>query len=138
MKNVSVLVSGCFISFLLFFTSNMRAGQVITDGIKTSARMDIDKEKPIEIGKCPSPSNTLPSFYICNNSSRTILDSLLMGIAIMIMTGLSKSEKISVVERLRCQTIVAEPRLRISGLVDPVATSEMECKNSVFQQTVVI
>jgi hypothetical protein len=49
MKNVSVLVSGCFISFLLVFTSNIRAGLIITDGIEALAQIAIDQEKTIEM-----------------------------------------------------------------------------------------
>ena len=123
MKKLSVLTVFYSISLIFACISYAWAGQVVTNDIKAWTKMAIDQEKMIDIDQCPP--NTVAILYFFNKTGNANLDPLRKGIALMLITDLSKVEKIKVVERIRLQSLVEELGLGVSGLVSPETAPEI-------------
>jgi TolB-like protein len=91
------------------------AGQVITDDLRQWAREAIAREKALDT---QAATNTVSILYFANQTQRPELDPLQKGLALMLITDLSKIETIQVVERARIQALLDELDLGASGLVD--------------------
>ena len=70
------------------------------------------------IGAVKTDPNTVAVFNFKDLSEDNQLKPFQKGLAAMIMTGLSKSNKIKVVERVRLQALFEEMKLGQSGLID--------------------
>ncbi len=92
------------------------AGQVITEEIRTWARKVMQEEKSLDALSLP---NTVAVLYLYNKTERKELIPLQKGLALMLITDLSKVKGIQVVERINIQALTDEMGLAISGLVDP-------------------
>lgn len=91
------------------------AGQVVTDDLRQWAREAIAREKALDT---QAATNTVSILYFANQTQRPELDPLQKGLALMLITDLSKIETIQVVERARIQALLDELDLSASGLVD--------------------
>jgi len=99
-----------------FFVVSARAGQVVTKEDKTQAQAIIRNEKILQP---TATSNTVAVLYFRNQTGNSDLDALQKGIALMLITDLSKVESLQVVERIQLQALVEELGLGASGLVEP-------------------
>jgi len=99
-----------------FLISSARAGQVVTKENKSQAQAIIQKEKGL---KTPSAPNTVAVLYFKNQTGQPEFDVLQKGIALMLMTDLSKIENLQVVERVQFQALMEELGMGTSGLVEP-------------------
>lgn len=99
-----------------FLISSARAGQVVTKENKSQAQAIIQKEKRL---KTPSAPNTVAVLYFKNQTGQPEFDVLQKGIALMLMTDLSKIENLQVVERVQFQALMEELGMGTSGLVEP-------------------
>ena len=100
--------------FLLCAIRPADAGQVITDNIRQWARQAVDEERSASFKPA---ANTVAVLYFHNNTRQPQLDFLQMGMAVMLITDLSKVKEIQVVERARLQALIQELKLGASGLV---------------------
>lgn len=91
------------------------AGQVITDELRQWAREALAREKALDT---KAATNTVSILYFQNQTNRPELDPLQKGLALMLITDLSKIETLQVVERTRIQALVDELELGGTGLVD--------------------
>lgn len=99
-----------------FLISSALAGQVVTKENKSQAQAIIQKEKRL---KTPSAPNTVAVLYFKNQTGQPEFDVLQKGIALMLMTDLSKIENLQVVERVQFQALMEELGMGTSGLVEP-------------------
>lgn len=111
---------GKILSFLLFCliliaASSSRAGEVITEDTRSWARKVLEEEKTL---KGVEGRNTLAVLYFRNKTGQAGLDPIQKGLALMLITDLSKVEGIQVVERVKLQALVEELGLGTSGLVE--------------------
>jgi TolB-like protein len=104
------------IGILPFLTASAWAGQVVKKEDRLWAQEIIQNEKAL---KPAEAKNTLAVLYFNNQTGRSELDPLQKGIALMLITDLSKVERLQVVERAQLQALVRELGLGASGLVDP-------------------
>ena len=91
------------------------AGEVVTPERSEWAKRVIAGEKSL---KSISQSNTLAVLYFRNMSGSSMFDPFQKGIAIMLITDLSKLKKLQVVERVKLQAIMEELKLGMSGLTE--------------------
>ena len=105
--------------FCIFLTSSAWAGQVVTEEVKSWAKGALEQEKALKTVTAP---NTVGVLYFRNQSGQRKLDLLQKGMALMLITDLSKIRDIQVVERVKIQALTEEMGLGASGLIDP-ATS---------------
>lgn len=91
------------------------AGQVVTDDLRHWAREAIAGEGALDTKRA---ANAVSILYFDNQTRRPELDPLQKGLAVMLITDLSKIETIQVVERARVQALLDELNLGISGLAD--------------------
>jgi len=101
---------------LLLSTVFTRADQVITSNQRQWARQSIQQEKQLSAMTKP---NSIAILYFHNLSDDRALDPLQKGLAIMLISDLSKLDMITVVERTELQALVEEIGFGQSGLVDP-------------------
>jgi TolB-like protein len=106
----------CFVLFWVVLTSSSWAGQVVTEKERLWARKAVEEEKAIA---APEGKNTLAVLYFQNKTGQRELDPLQKGIALMLITDLSKVKGLQVVERVRLQALTEEMGLGVSGLVKP-------------------
>ncbi len=106
----------------LYLTASSLAGQVVTNDVKLWAKKAIEQENALETA---SASNTLAVLYFNNKTKKSKLDLIEKGLAIMLMTDLSKLENIQIVERVKLQALKEELELTNSKLVDPATSSRM-------------
>ena len=104
---------------LLLSTVFARADQVITPDQRQWARQAIQQEKQLAAMTKP---NSIAILYFRNLSEDRALDPLQKGLAIMLISDLSKLDMITVVERTELQALVEEIGLGQSGLVDSNTT----------------
>ena len=102
--------------FGIFLTSSAWAGQVVTEDVKSWAKEALEQEKALETVTAP---NTVGVLYFRNQTEQGKLDLLQKGMALMLMTDLSKIKDVQVVERVKIQALAEEIGLGSSGLVDP-------------------
>jgi len=108
-------IAALILVFSLLIPS-VRAGQVVQKEDKSRAQDMIRNEKGL---KAPSAPNTVAVLYFKNQTGQSELDALQKGIALMLMTDLSKIESLQVVERVQMQALVEELGMGASGLVEP-------------------
>ncbi|MDY6952469.1 MAG: CsgG/HfaB family protein [Thermodesulfobacteriota bacterium] len=101
--------------FCIFLTSSAWAGQVVTEEVKSWAKGALEQEKALKTVTAP---NTVGVLYFRNQSGQRKLDLLQKGMALMLITDLSKIRDIQVVERVKIQALTEELGLGASGLVD--------------------
>ena len=99
----------------LVLTSSSWPGQVITQEVKLWAKKALQQEKTLKTTTAP---NTLAVLYFHNQTGWSKLDLLQKGLALMLITDLSKIREIKVLERVKMQALVEELGLGISGLVE--------------------
>ena len=112
-KWFSILLT--FTLIWLVLTSSSWPGQVITQEVKLWAKKALQQEKTLKTTTAP---NTLAVLYFHNQTGWSKLDLLQKGLALMLITDLSKMKEIKVLERVKMQALVEELGLGISGLVE--------------------
>lgn len=112
-KWFSILLT--FTLIWLVLTSSSWPGQVITQEVKLWAKKALQQEKTLKTTTAP---NTLAVLYFHNQTGWSKLDLLQKGLALMLITDLSKIKEITVLERVKMQALVEELGLGISGLVE--------------------
>ncbi len=112
----------CFTAILFALSTTSWAGQTVTKSVRKWAKGVAKKEKALKTVSAP---NTLAVLYFQNQTGMPDLDLLQKGLAIMLITDLSKLEKIQVVERIKIQAIVEELDFGEKGLVDQKSTSQV-------------
>lgn len=90
-------------------------GQVVNDDARLWAKQALAQEKSLKVQK---GTNTVGVLSFANLTKQPNLEPLQKGIAVMIMTDLSKVQSLTVVERIRVQALVEEMKLGVSGLVE--------------------
>jgi TolB-like protein len=117
MNRKLILCTGLFALFGItpFLITPSWAGQVIKKEDKIWAQEIIQNEKTL--GQLEA-KNTLAVFYFKNQTGRSEFDPLQKGIALMLITDLSKINRLQIVERVQLQALVEELGLGTSGLVD--------------------
>ncbi len=122
MKKVLFFATICVVS-LWIATNAIWAGQVVTSEDKSWARQAVEQEGKIDVSECPP--NTLAVLYFVNKSERAVFNPLQKGMAIMLITDLSKLDKIQIVERTRFQALLDELGLAQTGLVKEETVPEV-------------
>jgi TolB-like protein len=112
----------CFTVILFALSTTSWAGQAVTKSVKKWAKRAVKQEKALKTVSAP---NTLAVLYFQNQTGMPDLDLLQKGLAVMLITDLSKLEKIQVVERIKIQAIVEELGFGEKGLVDPKSTAHV-------------
>ena len=123
MKKVSMFAAGCVAALTLMFAATVWAGQLVTSEDRSWAEKAVEQEKNIDISECPP--NTVAVFYFVDKSGRVAFKPLEKGIAIMLITDLSKLDRIQIVERTRFQALLEELELADAGLVDRQTAPEV-------------
>jgi TolB-like protein len=106
----------------VLLTSASWAGQVVTQDVRLWAKGAIEQEQAL--GTISAP-NTVAVLYFDNKTGLPDLDLLQKGLALMLMTDLSKLKEIQVVERVKIQALSEELGLGVSGLVEPETAPRM-------------
>jgi len=119
MNHRTLLSTGILICLGLFLSTPSWAGQVVTKQDKQWAEKMIQEEGAL---KAAPAKNTLAVLYFKNQTEQPELDPLQKGIALMLITDLSKVKDLQVVERVQLQALVEELGLGTSGLVSPETT----------------
>jgi TolB-like protein len=91
------------------------AGQVITNDDRMWAQDALKKENALQTVKA---KNTIAVLNFQNKTNQPDLDPLQKGLALMLITDLSKVPSLQVIERVRIQALVEEMGLGVSGLVE--------------------
>jgi TolB-like protein len=108
--------TGCLLSACVLLSAPSWAGQVVTQEVKAWAQKAVQEEKVL---KAPPARNTLAVLYFKNQTGQPEIDPLQKGIALLLITDLSKIKGLQVVERVQLQALAEELGLGASGLVDP-------------------
>jgi len=116
MNRRTLLSTGILICLGLFLSAPSRAGQVVTQEVKAWAQKAVEGERAL---KAPPARNTLAVLYFKNQTGQPEIDPLQKGIALLLITDLSKVKGLQVVERVQFQALVEELGMGASGLVDP-------------------
>jgi len=115
--HLALILSGCAV---LFWLNGVRAcwgGQIVNNAVRAWARQAIQQEKSLTTRQ--AAERTLAVLYFHNKTGWNQLKLLQKGLAIMLMTDLSKVKEIQLVERARIQALVEELGFGVSGLVLP-------------------
>ncbi len=121
--NIQFIKTFCLVLLIsLYLMASSWAGQVVTDDVKLWAKKAIEQENALETS---GASNTLAILYFNNKTKKSKLDLLEKGLALMLMTDLSKLENIQIVERVKLQALKEELKLANSKLADPATSSRM-------------
>lgn len=100
-----------------FYTAaTVMAGQVITNGERKWAQAALKQEA--DLGLLGATESVAVLNY-ANMTGDERFDSLQKGLALMLITDLSKVENLYVVERIKIQALLDEMELGTSGLADP-------------------
>jgi TolB-like protein len=116
MNRRTLLSTGILICLGLFLSAPSWAGQVVTQEVKAWAQKAVEGEKAL---KAPPARNTLAVLYFKNQTGQPEIDPLQKGIALLLITDLSKVKGLQVVERVQFQALAEELGMGASGLVDP-------------------
>ena len=113
--------------FILLFlsvsiTQSGWCGQVVVPELREWAKKALKEEKTLETVK---GRNSIAILYFQNKTGDSGLDLLQKGLAFMLITDLSKLERLQVVERARLQALTEEMGFGVSGLVDPDTSPRM-------------
>ncbi len=105
----------CTLMLLFYSSAVIQAGQVITKTERDWAKKALAQET--QLGTIDS-SQSLAVLYFHNKTPQKKLDALQKGLALMLITDLSKLDNFFVVERARMQALFDEMDIGESGLVD--------------------
>jgi TolB-like protein len=89
---------------------------VVTKDTQLWAKKVLEEEKVIHAVEV---RNTLAVLYFQNRTRKSELNPLQKGLALMLITDLSKVRSIQVLERVKVQALIEEMGLGVSGLVEP-------------------
>lgn len=92
------------------------AGQLMTDELRAWAKDVISRETQLQEKSAP---NSVAVLYFRNLTQNADLDPVRKGMAFMLVTDLSKIEKLQLVERIRLQALAEELGLSQAGLIEP-------------------
>lgn len=106
----------CMITILFYSTATVMAGQVITNSERDWAKKAIKQEA--DLGLLDS-TNSIAVLNYRNLTGVKQFNGLQKGLALMLITDLSKVDNLFVVERIKMQALLDEMDLGISGIVDP-------------------
>ncbi len=115
MKHTAIFRFLSMLTVLFYSVSLAQAGQVITQAERSWAKDAIKQEA--NLGAVPSP-NSIAVIYFNNKSNLKKLNALQKGMAVMLITDLSKIEEFQVVERVWLQALLDEMDLGASGIMD--------------------
>lgn len=115
MKNRGVFRFFSMMTILFYTAALAQAGQVITQEERNWAKEAMQQEQ--SLGTTSTP-NSIAVLYFDNKSGHEKLNALQKGMAVMLITDLSKVDQIQVVERVRMQALLDEMELGASGLMD--------------------
>jgi TolB-like protein len=105
-----------FIALVLASASLLWAGQVVTEEIRNWAKDALQQEGRVQPKTDP---NTVAVLYFRNQTGQRVFDDVEKGLALMLITDLSKIKKLRLVERVRLEALLRETELGKSGLVAP-------------------
>lgn len=112
---------GILFIWILFAVPSL-AGQVVTKETRSWAKEAVEQERALKTISAP---NTVAILYFHNRSGLSDLDILQKGLALMLITDLSKVKEIQLVERVKIQAIVEELDIGVSGLVESGTASRV-------------
>lgn len=115
MKTRGVFRFFSMMTILFYTTALAQAGQVITQEERNWAKEAMQQEQ--SLGATSTP-NSIAVLYFDNKTGLKKLNALQKGMAVMLITDLSKVDQIQVVERIRMQALLDEMELGASGLMD--------------------
>lgn len=93
-----------------------RLASLLRKQMALDARRMLTRETQIDAGLIPD--NTVAVLYFQNMGSKRGLDPLQKGLTDMLITDLSKVERLTVIERVQMQKMMEEMGLGMTGLVD--------------------
>ncbi len=115
MNRRRLLSTAVVILLAIFLSHPSWAGQAVKKEDNAWAKKMIQEEKTLESVEA---RNTLAVLYFKNQTQQKELDPLQKGIALMLITDLSKIKNLQVVERVQLQALAEELGLGTSGLVE--------------------
>ena len=115
MKHTAIFRFLSMLTVLFYSVTLAQAGQVITQAERSWAKDAIKQDTTL--GAAPSP-NSIAVVYFNNKSNLNKLNPLEKGMAVMLITDLSKIEEFQVVERVWLQALLDEMDLSDSGTMD--------------------
>lgn len=115
------IVSLCWMGYL----SPLGADQVVAPDIQAWARDALAAEKKLGVPAPAAGTNTVAVLYFQNDTGNVDLDPLQKGLALMLITDLSKIDSLHVVERVRLQALTRELDLAATPLVDSQTAPRM-------------
>lgn len=102
------------IALVCFTGASAWSGQVVTDDLKAWAKEAIARESSLRPAADP---NTVAVLYFQNKTGERLFDPVKKGLALMLITDLSRVKELRIVERARLQALVEELKLGKSGVV---------------------
>lgn len=112
----------CTIVLSLYGVTAAQAGQVITQDERQWAKKILEQEA--HLGTIES-SNSVAILNFHNKTEQKRLNAMQKGLALMLITDLSKIKDIFVIERIRIQALIDEMHLDESGLIDDKTAPEV-------------
>ncbi len=112
----------CTITLWFYSIAIVQAGQVVTSDQRDWAKQALAQEA--NLGTIES-SQSVAVLYFHNKTNQQRLNALKKGLALMLITDLSKIDTIFVVERIRIQALLDEMDIGESGLVDPATAPKV-------------
>jgi len=112
----------CTVTLMFYSVAIVQAGQVITGDQRDWAKKALAQEATL--GTIES-SQSVAVLYFHNKTSQKRLNALQKGLALMLITDLSKIDTLFVVERIRVQALLDEMDIGESGLVDKATAPEV-------------
>ncbi|WP_163337210.1 CsgG/HfaB family protein [Desulfopila sp. IMCC35008] len=106
----------CMVTILFYSSATVMAGQVITNSERDWAKKAIKQEA--DLGLLDS-TNSIAVLNYRNLTGIKQFNGLQKGLALMLITDLSKVDNLFVVERIKMQALLDEMDLGISGIVTP-------------------
>lgn len=112
----------CMVTLWFYSIGIVQAGQVITGNQRDWAKKALAQEA--DMGTIES-SQSVAVLYFHNKTTQKRLNALQKGLALMLITDLSKIDTLFVVERIRVQALLDEMDLGESGLVDAATAPQV-------------
>jgi len=122
MKKISFRALLGILLIRILFAAPSWAGQVVTEETRSWAKEAIEQERALKTISAP---NTVAVLYFHNKSGLSHLDILQKGLALMLITDLSKVKEIQLVERVKVQALVEELDIGVAGLVESETVSRV-------------
>ncbi len=92
------------------------AGHLVTDELRAWAKKTISQEAKIK--SKPNP-NTIAVLYFHNKTNKPEFEPIQKGLAVMLITDLTKIKKLQPIERVKIQALAEEMNLGRTGLMAP-------------------